>query len=191
MSSKLGVARFWMSSAYHSCYVLFSKALSENPDASEKIRNIYKLPKPYACISADATAHALERLGVFSSINPLGLMELSKKLEMKETYKKIKKIVKKNYDVPSPSIPTNYDVNALHHSADLESLAKQLHSNTKILYAQTELARMIVETRNSGSTCSPETKELLENFNKAHSKFQELNGYMMQAARILKLEGIA
>ena len=173
-------------SAYHACYVLFCRGLAENIDAMGKVQKMYKLPKSYGWLSADATVHALERLGVFSSSNPSGLMELSERLEMRETHKKIKKIIKKNYEKIPKFMFTSYS--ELHHSADLQDLVKQIHRTTKILHAQVELAEMIIETRNMGRMRGAETQGLLENFNEAHDKVKELNSHITQAVRTLHLE---
>lgn len=172
--------------SYHSCYVLFSKGLAGNIDALDKLQKMYKLPRSYGWLSADATVHALERLGVFNVSNPLGLMELSERLDMKETHKKIKKIIKKNYEKPPKFVFKSYS--ELHNSANLQDLVKQIHRTGKILQAQVELAEMIVETRNMGKTRGPDTQALLENFNEAHEKAQELNRHITQAVRTLKLE---
>ena len=174
------------SSAYHACYVLFCRGLAENIDAMGKVQKMYKLPESFGWISADATVNALERLGVFSSSNPAGLVELSERLEMRETHKKIKKIVKKNYEKIPKFLFTSYS--ELHHSADLQGLVKQTHVIIKKLCAQVELAEIIIKTRNMGRKCGPETKGLLENFNQAHDKVKELDRYVTQAVRMLQLE---
>ena len=135
-----------MCSPYQQSCQEFITALTEDIDALDKLQKMYKLPPVYSSLPAAATMDALEMLGVFSPDYPLGLIEISRLLGIKETSKKIKKILKHKKNYPQFRSLSYSD---LHYCVNLQTMLKKIQSECQKVRGQIELMEMVIETKSS------------------------------------------
>lgn len=121
----------------------FIDSLAQNGDALEKLQKLYKLPEIYSTLPPERTVRALELMNVFSPQSPVGIVELPFWLGMKETHKKIKRIVrlKKNETFRYRGC------NELHDKADLALILNNVQKGGRYFLSELQLVKSVLQTR--------------------------------------------
>lgn len=153
--------------AYQQARQELINALAQDANNLDRLQKIYKLPKSYVSLGPPATVHALEMLNVFSSEDPLGLIEIPSWLGMKETSKKIKKILrcKKTDGFKFRG------VNELHSDVDFHRLMEKVHLSGQFFQAELELLQDVLQSK---STTIPSIADALATFNEVTEKTQQV-----------------
>ncbi|XP_019853388.1 PREDICTED: uncharacterized protein LOC109582839 isoform X2 [Amphimedon queenslandica] len=121
----------------------FIDSLAQNADALEKLQKMYKLPEIYTTLPPERTVRALELIDVFSPQSPVGLLELPFWLGMKDTHKKIKRIMK----LKKSNSFRYRGCNELHLNADLEQILRNVERAGRYFYSDLQLAQSVLQTR--------------------------------------------
>ena len=156
-------------------------ALAQDTNNLDSLQKIYKLPNSYAFLGPPATVHALEMLNVFSPEDPLGLIEIPSLLGMKETSKKMKKILrcKKTDGFKFRG------VNELHSDVDFHRLMEKVQFSSHFFQAELELLQDVLQSK---SNTIPSIADTLVTFNEVIEKTREVIAGLTQVMMELHLE---
>lgn len=158
-----------------------TNALAQDANNLDSLQKIYKLPKSYAVLGPSATVHALEMINVFSPEDPLGLIEIPSWLGMKETSKKIKKILrcKKTDGFKFRGI------NELHSDVDFHRLMEKVQLSSRFFQAELELLQDVLQSK---SNTIPSIADTLATFNGVIENTQQVIAGLTQVMMELHLE---